>query len=207
MNVVDLPGYGFAFANEENQKQWQDTVSVCFKSHPRLVFVPVSLCWCAPVCMHVCVCVCVASFFFSRPTLTTQLQSTIVLMPPFSAAPLWCLQMQTRTYLSQRLSLKRIFLLLDARHGLKQIDFRFMRELEQITTARFQFVFTKCDLVPLDDLCRRIILLKKVCVCVCLCLSVCVCLCLCLCLCTSSPLLLFQPHNVKTNHQQLWQAH
>ena len=67
MNVVDLPGYGFAFANEENQKQWQDTVSVCFKSHPRLVFVPVSLCWCAPVCMHVCVCVCVASFFFLSP--------------------------------------------------------------------------------------------------------------------------------------------
>ena len=39
VNAVDLPGYGFAFANEENQKQWQDTVSVCFKSHPRLVFV------------------------------------------------------------------------------------------------------------------------------------------------------------------------
>eukprot|EP00043_Microstomoeca_roanoka_P008279 m.79745 g.79745 ORF g.79745 m.79745 type:complete len:524 (-) comp14177_c0_seq2:197-1768(-) len=92
LNVVDLPGYGFAFAKEDDQNEWQETVA---------------------------------------------------------------------TYLSKRTSLKRVFVLLDARHGIKQIDADFLKRLDGLTPARYQLVLTKCDLVPIDDLGRRLLLVQQ----------------------------------------------
>ncbi|EGD81425.1 hypothetical protein PTSG_02146 [Salpingoeca rosetta] len=92
VNVVDLPGYGFAFAKTDNQNEWQQTVE---------------------------------------------------------------------DYLSQRANLRRIFVLLDARHGLKRIDIDFLHRLQATTAVPFQLVLTKCDLVPMDDIGRRLILLQQ----------------------------------------------
>lgn len=86
LRVVDLPGYGFAFAKSEDQAAWNATL---------------------------------------------------------------------HSYLSTRRSLRRILLLLDGRHGLKQSDREFMTFLEAEAACRYQLVFTKCDLVPRDELARR----------------------------------------------------
>ncbi len=47
-------------------------------------------------------------------------------------------------YLSNRAALKRIFVLIDARHGIKQIDHDFLDMLDEIG-ASYQIIFTKTD--------------------------------------------------------------
>ncbi|KAL7552759.1 hypothetical protein ACHAWF_015997 [Thalassiosira exigua] len=112
--LVDLPGYGFAFAKEERAKEWRDL-------------------------MH--------------------------------------------HYLLERRSLKRILLLLDARHGFKKSDLDFLRELQDGLASSnasneegegddrprkprrrelppIQIVLTKCDLVTRPDLARRAVLVR-----------------------------------------------
>ncbi|KAL3777227.1 hypothetical protein HJC23_007127 [Cyclotella cryptica] len=103
--LVDLQGYGFAYANEERTKEWQDL-------------------------MH--------------------------------------------HYLLERRSLKRILLLLDARHGFKQTDFEFLSNLQDGLVQKnvegkikkrelppIQIVLTKCDLVKQADLARRALLVRR----------------------------------------------
>ncbi|KAJ1496415.1 P-loop containing nucleoside triphosphate hydrolase protein [Baffinella frigidus] len=63
-------------------------------------------------------------------------------------------------YMSKRKPLKRIFLLIDARHGLKKADEEFMERLEK-SRCQFQLVMTKCDLVQADDLARRYAIMAK----------------------------------------------
>jgi len=105
--MVDLPGYGFAFAKEERTIEWKNL-------------------------MHY--------------------------------------------YLLERRSLKRILLLLDARHGFKKTDFDFLGDLQDGLMAKIdgvdgkkgkrelppiQIVLTKCDLVKQADLARRIVIVRK----------------------------------------------
>eukprot|EP00045_Choanoeca_perplexa_P010803 m.112131 g.112131 ORF g.112131 m.112131 type:complete len:161 (+) comp15402_c0_seq30:610-1092(+) len=61
-----------------------------------------------------------------------------------------------REYLATRTALKRVFVLIDGRHGLKQNDRDFLEYLESSTDCRYQIVLTKCDMVPRDELARRI---------------------------------------------------
>lgn len=49
-----------------------------------------------------------------------------------------------RTYLRGRASLKRVFVLIDARHGLKKTDIEIMDMLDE-TAVSYQIVLTKCD--------------------------------------------------------------
>eukprot|EP00934_Nitzschia_sp_Nitz4_P001822 Nitzschia sp. Nitz4//scaffold21_size171442//138588//140918//NITZ4_002186-RA/size171442-processed-gene-0.27-mRNA-1//1//CDS//3329542486//1822//frame0 len=99
--LVDLPGYGFAYATEEKAQEWQLLMK---------------------------------SFLLERGS-----------------------------------SLKRILLLLDSRHGMKQADAEFLINLQQslreIDPKRnlppIQVVLTKCDLVPQADLARRVELVRK----------------------------------------------
>jgi len=49
-----------------------------------------------------------------------------------------------RNYLSGRASLKRVFILIDARHGLKESDLEIMEMLDE-TAVSYQIVLTKCD--------------------------------------------------------------
>lgn len=70
-----------------------------------------------------------------------------------------------------RSSLKRILLLLDARHGMKKADVDFLSHLEQeirgrdgkvnVTLPPIQLVLTKCDLVKQVDLARRLVLIRE----------------------------------------------
>ncbi|KAG0238918.1 hypothetical protein BGW42_000079 [Actinomortierella wolfii] len=83
--LVDMPGYGFAFANEEDKRTWSELIG---------------------------------------------------------------------TYVTKRKTLKRIYLMIDARHGLKVADRDFMDLLDKGST-KFQVILTKCDLVPPPDLARR----------------------------------------------------
>ena len=57
-------------------------------------------------------------------------------------------------YMQQRKSLKRVYVLLDARHGLKVSDIEFMDRLE-VSKTSFQVIITKTDLVSAEDLARR----------------------------------------------------
>lgn len=85
--LADLPGYGFAYASEEQSESYQNLVStyLCHKERPR-----------------------------------------------------------------------RVLLLLDARHGLKQTDRKFLQNLERHgDLPPLQIVLTKCDLVDAADLARR----------------------------------------------------
>jgi len=61
-----------------------------------------------------------------------------------------------RSYIGSR-GLKRILLLIDARHGFKDADYEFLSSLEQNTNnlPMIQIVLTKCDLVTQQDLARR----------------------------------------------------
>ena len=49
-----------------------------------------------------------------------------------------------RAYLAGRASLRRVFLLIDARHGLKPVDAEIMRLLDRAAVP-FQVVLTKAD--------------------------------------------------------------
>mmetsp|Transcript_34555 Transcript_34555/g.83600 ORF Transcript_34555/g.83600 Transcript_34555/m.83600 type:complete len:539 (+) Transcript_34555:183-1799(+) len=102
MLLVDLPGYGFAFAKEERTVEWRDL-------------------------MH--------------------------------------------HYLLERKTLKRILLLLDARHGFKKTDFDFLGDLQDGMMAKsgskkrelppIQIILTKCDLVKQADLARRVVIVRE----------------------------------------------
>eukprot|EP00053_Salpingoeca_punica_P012436 m.111295 g.111295 ORF g.111295 m.111295 type:complete len:483 (-) comp15949_c1_seq1:1040-2488(-) len=92
LHIVDMPGYGFAFAKAEKVSQWQETALA---------------------------------------------------------------------YISERSALKRLFLLLDARHGLKVNDKKFLEQIEKIRSPRIQLVLTKCDLVLPIDLARRATLVAE----------------------------------------------
>jgi len=89
--LIDLPGYGFAFASEEKIKNW-----------------------------------------------TTLMQD----------------------FLTTRNSLKRICLLIDARHGIKPQDWEFIKMLEK-ARRKYQVILTKADLVTPQDLARRYHLAKE----------------------------------------------
>ena len=52
----------------------------------------------------------------------------------------------TRRYLKGRLELRRVLLLVDARHGLKENDREIMKELD-VAAVSYQIVLTKCDKV------------------------------------------------------------
>jgi GTP-binding protein len=56
-----------------------------------------------------------------------------------------------RAYLAGRASLKRVFLLVDARHGLKSTDEPLMHELDRAGVS-YQIVLTKADKVKPEDL-------------------------------------------------------
>ncbi|KAJ2361277.1 hypothetical protein H4S02_007926 [Coemansia sp. RSA 2611] len=89
-HLVDMPGYGFAFAKEEVSKSWHSLIE---------------------------------------------------------------------TYVRQRKTLRRVMLLLDARHGIKANDREFMELLDH-TNTKFQIVLTKCDLVHRVDLAKRHLLVS-----------------------------------------------
>ncbi|KAI8062548.1 P-loop containing nucleoside triphosphate hydrolase protein [Gongronella butleri] len=88
--MVDMPGYGFAFAEDETRQQWKELID---------------------------------------------------------------------TYITERRALKRIFVVIDARHGVKLADLEFLKVLDQ-KNVRFQVVMTKCDLVVLPTLARRMMLVQ-----------------------------------------------
>ncbi|KAF9962450.1 hypothetical protein BGZ72_004818 [Mortierella alpina] len=63
-------------------------------------------------------------------------------------------------YLSSRKSLKRIYVMIDARHGLKVADKEFMSMLNS-KSKKFQVVLTKCDLVAPPDLARTYMVVQE----------------------------------------------
>lgn len=62
-------------------------------------------------------------------------------------------------YYTKRKRLRRVFLLLDGRHGAKQIDLEFMAYLDRVDVP-YSCVLTKCDLVASEDLARRAAILE-----------------------------------------------
>ncbi|KAF9917000.1 hypothetical protein BX616_002217 [Lobosporangium transversale] len=89
--VVDMPGYGFAFAKEEDKNNWKELIE---------------------------------------------------------------------EYLSSRKTLRRIYVMIDARHGLKVADKEFLSMLDS-KSKKFQVVLTKCDLVNPPDLARCYMLVQE----------------------------------------------
>ncbi|KAF9930469.1 hypothetical protein FBU30_000439 [Linnemannia zychae] len=90
--VVDMPGYGFAFAKEEDKAAWKELIE---------------------------------------------------------------------NYIGTRKSLKRIYLMIDARHGLKVADKEFLTAMGAISSKKFQVVLTKCDLVTPPDLARTYMVVQE----------------------------------------------
>ncbi|GAA5800969.1 P-loop containing nucleoside triphosphate hydrolase protein [Helicostylum pulchrum] len=64
------------------------------------------------------------------------------------------------TYVSQRKTLKRVYVVLDARHGVKVADTEFLGMLNS-KQVKFQVVLTKCDLLVLPNLARRIVTIEE----------------------------------------------
>ncbi|KAL1931587.1 hypothetical protein VTP01DRAFT_9730 [Rhizomucor pusillus] len=89
--MVDMPGYGFAFVEEEQRQQWRQLME---------------------------------------------------------------------TYITERKNLKRVYVLIDARHGLKIADLDFLNMLDS-KRVKFQIVMTKCDIPVLPTLARRIVLVQR----------------------------------------------
>lgn len=58
-------------------------------------------------------------------------------------------------YLTTRTTLKRLYLLLDARHGFKVNDREFATKID-LNDVYFQVILTKCDLLSPIDLAKRI---------------------------------------------------
>ena len=56
-----------------------------------------------------------------------------------------------KAYLSGRQSLRRVFLLIDARHGAKEVDAEIMQLLGR-SAVTFQVIMTKCDKIKKDEL-------------------------------------------------------
>ncbi|KAH7032480.1 GTP-binding protein YsxC [Linnemannia elongata] len=90
--VVDMPGYGFAFAKEEDKTAWKELIE---------------------------------------------------------------------DYLGTRKSLKRIYVMIDARHGLKVADKEFLTMMGANSSKKFQVVLTKCDLVSPPDLARTYMVVQE----------------------------------------------
>ncbi|KAJ2719734.1 hypothetical protein GGI07_005034 [Coemansia sp. Benny D115] len=90
-HLVDMPGHGFAYANEDSKKTWLPLIE---------------------------------------------------------------------SYIRQRKTLRRIMVLLDARHGIKSCDKEFLALLDS-TNTKYQFVLTKCDLVHRIDLAKRHLLVSQ----------------------------------------------
>ncbi|CAJ0765807.1 12567_t:CDS:2, partial [Entrophospora sp. SA101] len=67
---------------------------------------------------------------------------------------------QIETYISTRKTLKRLYVLLDARHGIKIADIEFLKMLDE-KNVTFQIILTKCDLVIPPDLARRHFLVQE----------------------------------------------
>ncbi|CAO3636062.1 unnamed protein product [Cunninghamella blakesleeana] len=88
--MVDMPGYGFAFVDDEQRKEWRELME---------------------------------------------------------------------EYITKRKSLKRLYVVIDARHGLKLPDHEFLHMLEN-NKVKFQIIMTKCDIPVLPDLAKRIIVVK-----------------------------------------------
>jgi GTP-binding protein EngB required for normal cell division len=116
--VVDMPGYGFAFMDEETQKKIFDLVRFAISVHAFLNNIPYA--------------------------------HTLYLL------------VQSATYLLTRgPALKRVLLVVDARHGIKIADTNFFASLTELVQGgsrpdwRLQIVLTKCDMVSRDELARR----------------------------------------------------
>ncbi len=56
-----------------------------------------------------------------------------------------------RLYLRQRTTLKRIFVLIDARHGVTKTDHTMLSEIDRMAQS-YQIILTKCDAVKPKDL-------------------------------------------------------
>ncbi|CAO3589513.1 unnamed protein product [Absidia cylindrospora] len=89
-SMVDMPGYGFAFVDDDQRKQWRHLME---------------------------------------------------------------------TYINERKTLKRVYVVIDARHGLKLADMDFLKMLD-MKRVKFQVVMTKCDLQVLPTLARRIMVVQ-----------------------------------------------
>lgn len=61
----------------------------------------------------------------------------------------------TRDYLKGRANLRRVCLLIDGRHGLKEPDREIMKELDEAAVS-YQVVLTKCDKVKAGELEQRL---------------------------------------------------
>ncbi|KAJ2886349.1 hypothetical protein H4R27_000713 [Coemansia aciculifera] len=90
-HLVDMPGYGFAYAKEDAQKHWLPLIE---------------------------------------------------------------------SYIRERKTLRRVLVLLDARHGIKANDREFMALLDR-THTKYQLILTKCDLVHRIDLAKRHLLVSQ----------------------------------------------
>jgi GTP-binding protein len=94
--------------------------------------------------------------FFRPPDLGPQLVHYLVDMPGygFAKAPKDKVDNWTRLvkdYLRGRQTLKRVFLLIDARHGLKAVDNEIM-DLLNVAAVTFQVVLTKADKIKEHEL-------------------------------------------------------
>ncbi|KAI8972277.1 P-loop containing nucleoside triphosphate hydrolase protein [Pilobolus umbonatus] len=90
-HMVDMPGYGFAFADEKDRENWRHLME---------------------------------------------------------------------EYITHRKTLKRVFVVLDSRHGVKVKDTEFLSMLDR-NKVKFQIVLTKCDLLVLPNLAKRIVAVEK----------------------------------------------
>lgn len=75
-------------------------------------------------------------------------------------------QMMHEYIINRGSQLKRVLLLLDARHGFKKEDVSFINDLQGNLRSRetlppIQIVLTKCDLVPQEDLARQVVAAKR----------------------------------------------
>lgn len=71
----------------------------------------------------------------------------------YAAAPEKMVQAWTRLihdYLRGRVQLRRVFLLIDARHGIKDVDERIMKMLDTAAVS-YQIILTKCDKISRID--------------------------------------------------------
>ena len=92
IRLVDLPGYGFAFADQQRVDSWNDLMD---------------------------------------------------------------------KYLTSRKNLKRVYVVVDARHGLKAPDREMIAFLSQYGETTFQVILNKCDSVNPNDLARRAYLIQE----------------------------------------------
>ncbi|KAG9132843.1 hypothetical protein Leryth_014784 [Lithospermum erythrorhizon] len=113
--LVDLPGYGFAYAKEEAKEAWEELVSANEFSILSMFIV----------------------VLFSTPLGTNSFALT-----------------EVKEYVSTRVGLKRVCLLVDTKWGMKQRDYELVDLMERSKT-KYQIVLTKTDLVFPIDVARR----------------------------------------------------